>query len=100
MIRTRDPQTIEVERIKRLSEEMKDEGREDDAAAIATLLTLAIQADEYYTSKEVADKFKVTEDIILAFVRKGSFKGIIIGDTALLPTPATFRPASRSLGLS
>ena len=82
---TKEPRTINVERVKRVSEELKAEGREDDASAIASLLRLVTQADDYYTSKEVADKFKVEEDIIVAFVRKGTFKGIVVADTALLP---------------
>lgn len=57
----------------------------EDASAIGSLLSVVTQADEYYTSKEVADKFKVREDIIVAFVRKGTFKGVLVGDIALLP---------------
>lgn len=85
MIKTKEPQTIDVERVKRLSEELKGEGRQEDASAIGSLVTVVTQADKYYTSKEVADKFKVREDIVVAFVRKGTFKGIVVADTALLP---------------
>ncbi len=85
MLKTKESQTIDVERVKRLSEELNVEGRKDDASAVATLLALATQADQYYTSEEVAKKFKTTEEIVLAGVRQGWFEGTIIGDSALLP---------------
>ncbi|MFQ5593957.1 MAG: hypothetical protein ACE5HA_07380 [Anaerolineae bacterium] len=85
MIKTRELETIDVERIKRLSEELKTEDREDDASALVTLLALATHLDEYYTSEKVAEKFKTTHEIVLAGMRKGWFNGVIIGDIALLP---------------
>ncbi|MFQ5857998.1 MAG: hypothetical protein ACE5LU_20525 [Anaerolineae bacterium] len=85
MIATQELQIIEVERIERLSEELKAEGRKDDASAIATLLAIVTHLDKYYTSEEVAKKFKTTQEIVLAGIRKGWFKGVVIGDTALLP---------------
>jgi len=77
--------TIDVRRIEQISEELKAEGREEDASAVATLLTLVTQADEFYTSEEVAKKFHTTEEIIVALVRKGALKGVIVGERALLP---------------
>jgi len=48
-------------------------------------LALATRLDEHYTSEKVAEKFKTTHEIVLAGMRKGWFKGVIIGDIALLP---------------
>ena len=77
--------TIDVRRIEQISEELKAEGREEDAFAVATLLSLVTRADEFYTSEEVARKFHATEEIIVALVRKGALKGVIVGERALLP---------------
>ena len=85
MIEAVETKMIDVGRIESLGKELKANGREADAANLVTLLTMVVQADEYYTSKEVSEKFNVSEDIVIAFVRKGSFDGVVVGDLALLP---------------
>jgi len=71
--------------VNRVAEELKQRGQQKEADALEALLDVARAPNGYYTSEEVAARFKVTPEIIVAFVRKGTFKGIVIGQRALIP---------------
>ena len=77
---------IDLNRVRSLAEELRGEGKEEEASDITTLLELVTTSEGYYTAEEVAGKFRVSSGVIMAFVRNGTFQGIVVGeDKALIP---------------
>lgn len=77
---------IDLNRVRSLAEELRGEGKEKEASDVTTLLELVTASEGYYTTEEVARKFRVSPNVIMAFVRNGTFQGIVVGeDKALIP---------------
>jgi len=77
---------IDLNRVRSLAEDLRGEGKVEEASDLTTLLELVTASEGYYTAEEVARKFRVSPRVIMAFVRNGTFQGIVVGeDKALIP---------------
>ncbi|HFD39541.1 MAG TPA: DNA-binding protein [Anaerolineae bacterium] len=82
---------VDVTRVKSVIQDLRDEGRAQDAQAIQSLLTLIEQPPappKYLTTTQAGKRLGVSRQTIVNWVEKGLLPGIRIGRRLMIPASA------------
>lgn len=77
--------TVDMTAVKDLAEELKIQGRREEADVLDMLVEMLSLPGGYYTSDEVAEKLNVSPEAILILVHKGVLQGILVRGGVLIP---------------
>ena len=77
--------TVDMVVVKDLAEELKLQGRREEAGTLDALVEMFSLPGGYYTSEEVAKKLNVSPEAILILVQKGVLQGILVRNKVLIP---------------
>lgn len=77
--------TVNMATVKDLAEELKSQGRYEEADVLDALVEMLALPGGYYTSDEVAKKLNVPPEVILILVQKGVLQGILVRNGVLIP---------------
>jgi excisionase family DNA binding protein len=80
-----------VDRVKSVLQELREQGRDEDAQAVLDLLRVAEQGPDmpkYLTTTQAGRRLGVSRQTILNWVEKGLLPGVRIGRRTMIPSSA------------